>query len=119
MKSVEFWALLAALTLLLSAGAFAKSANAGTFDLAESARVGSTQLQPGHYKAEWLGPNGDVHVTILHNGKIVATAEGRMTRLSQPAPYSSVTLGTQENQSKRIEEIDFGKSKEALVLSAM
>jgi hypothetical protein len=117
MQSMKYLALLSAVVVLLSVGAFAKNTNSGSFDLTQPARVGTTELSPGHYKAEWLGPNGDVHITIVKNGKEVADVQGRIKRLPSPAPYSAVTLRTMDDQRQRIEEIDFGSSPYALVLS--
>lgn len=117
MQSMKYLALFSAVVVLLTVGAFAKNTNSGTFDLTQGARVGTTELKPGHYKAEWLGPNGDVHVTILKNGKEVADTQGRIKRLPSPAPHPAVTLRTLDDQSQRVEEIDFGNSPYALVLS--
>ena len=118
MRCMRYLALSCVLALGTCVSVFAKEnhTDAGKFDLAESARVGSTVLEPGHYKVEWVGPNEDVHVSILKNGKIVATAQGRVTELSQKAPYDAVTV-TNRNNAEWVEEIDFGNRKDALMLS--
>ena len=69
MQSFKHLGLLVSMALFLSQGAFASNANSGSFDLGESARVGSTVLPPGHYKAEWTGPEKAVKVSILRDGK--------------------------------------------------
>ena len=56
MQSFTYLGLLVSIALFLSLGAFAKNVNSGSFDLAQTAKVGSTALQPGNYKAEWAGP---------------------------------------------------------------
>jgi hypothetical protein len=38
-------------------------------------RAGSTELAPGHYKAEWSGPADGVKIEIFENGKTVATGQ--------------------------------------------
>lgn len=116
MRITGFLALLCAFGLCLSTGAFAKAKNEGSFDLAQPATVGATQLQPGHYKAEWTGTNGTVNVAIVQHGKTIATAEGTLKELASKAPYSSVTLKANSNHGNRIQEIDFNNRKEALVL---
>ncbi|HLV88132.1 MAG TPA: hypothetical protein VKV39_14195 [Candidatus Sulfotelmatobacter sp.] len=121
MRWLQFMALssLLAIGLCLSAAAKDNHSDSGKFDLAQAAHVGSTTLQPGQYKVEWVGPNGDVHVSILQHGKIVATTEGQVVQHDQAAPYNSVTVKPQSDNSDRLVEIDFGKRKDALVLSGM
>lgn len=116
MKSVNFFASFAIVTLMLSAAAFAKDNHSGNFTLAETARVGTTVLKPGEYKAQWNGPANDVKVDILQNGKIVASTEGSIKDLGQPASYDAVTTRTMDDNSKAVNEIDFNRRSEALLL---
>jgi hypothetical protein len=118
MRWLQYLALSAVLTLGLSISAFAKAdhTDEGKFNLTTPATIGSTVLQPGHYKAEWVGPNEDVRVSILSHGKVVATAQGRVVEHNEKAAYDSVTVKKQANNSERLEEIDFNNRKAALVL---
>ncbi len=118
MQSLKYFASFTAVALLLCAGAFAKDANSGKFNLADAAKVGSTMLQPGHYKAEWSGSGNEVKISILDHGKTVATAEGSLKTLPTKAPYDAVTTKTVNNH-KQVDEIDFDHRSEALVLSGM
>lgn len=117
MRIARFSALLCALALALSAAAFAKVKNEGSFDLTQPATVGSTQLQPGHYKAEWTGTNGTVNVAIMQHGKTVATAQAELKELTNRSTFSGVTLRTTTDHGNRIEEIQFNNRKDALVIS--
>lgn len=119
MKSLKYIAPFTAVAFLLGAAAFAKNSNSGSFDLAESAHVGSTLLQPGHYKAEWTGPNDGLKVSILEHGKTVATTEGTIKELPQKASATEVTVKTEHNKRKQVEEIDFDNHSEALMLPGM
>ena len=119
MQSLKHLGLLLSIALLLSLGAFAKNENSGSFDLAQTAEVGSTVLQPGHYKAEWTGPESAVKVSILRDGKTVATTEGTIKQLPSKAQNSSVTIRTLPDNSARVDEIDFNNRTEALLLSGM
>lgn len=120
MKSLRYLTSFAATALMLCASAaFARNNNSGSFDLAESAHVGSTLLEPGHYKAEWTGPNDALKVSILQNGKTVATTEATMKQLPEKAPSSEVTLKTEDNNRKQVQEIEFNNRTDALVLSGM
>lgn len=115
MQSLKYLSLSLAVALVLCAGAFAKDANSGSFDLDQPAKIGSTVLQPGHYKAEWTGTANNVTVTIVQKGKTVATAPASLKQLSSKAPYGAVTL----DNNQRVDEIDFSNRAEALVLSGM
>jgi hypothetical protein len=115
MQSLKYVALIAAAALILSVGAFAKDSHSANFDLGETARVGSTILQPGHYKAEWNGPDNALQVSIVQRGKTVATTQGRMKELPSKSPYSAVII--RQDNSQNIDEIDFANRTGALLLS--
>jgi len=120
MKSLKFLASFTAVALIVCAAAFAKDnkvKKSGSFDLAEPAQIGSTVLQPGHYKAEWTGPDNALQVSILENGKTVATTQAAVKQLPSRASSNQVILKVTENNSKQIEEIDFNNRTEALTLS--
>ncbi len=119
MRSIKYLTLSLAAVLALSLGAFAKDSNSAKFDLAERATVGSTVLQPGHYKAEWTGPKDALQVSIEKDGKTVATVPGKFKELPQAASYDSIVLKTLDNNSKQVDEIDFNHRSEALVLGGM
>jgi hypothetical protein len=106
----------AVVALILSAGAFAKDAHSGKFTLTEPAKVGTTELQPGDYKAEWSGPADNLQVSIIQHGQTVATIQGHLKNLQQPAPYSAVTESTLADQTKKVDEIEFNRSTEALLV---
>jgi hypothetical protein len=119
MNSLKYGASFAAVALLLCATAFSKDKNSGSFDLPEPAKVGSTVLQPGHYKVEWTGTEKDVKVSILQRGKTVATANGSIEQLPSKALADAVSLKTQQDNTKSVDEIEFDNRSEALVLSGM
>ncbi len=116
MKVVAYFASFAMLTLVLSVSAFAKDSHSRKFTLPDTVRVGSAQLTPGNYEAEWNGPANNVKVDILQNHKIVATTEGKIQTMQRPAPYDSVTTKTLKDNTKRLDEIEFGNHTDALVL---
>ena len=115
MRSLKYVALTAAAALIFSVGAFAKDSNSGNFDLTQTAKIGSTMLHPGHYKAEWSGPSNALQVSIVEHGKTVATTEGHMKELPTKSPYSDVIIRT--TGSQRVDEIDFSNRTDALVLT--
>jgi hypothetical protein len=119
MRALKYVALFVAFAFVLSLGAFAKDTNSGSFDLQQPAQVGSTVLQPGHYKAEWTGSGDAIKIDILQHGKTVATAQGKIKQLPGKSPYDSVSMKNLDNNTKQVDEIDFNHRSEALVLSGM
>jgi hypothetical protein len=120
MNYTKYVCLLATMAFALSLSAFAKDAkdtDSGSFTLDSPTEVGTTQLAAGHYKAAWSGPANAVKVDILQHGKTVATAEGQIKDLPNPAPYDAVTVKPMANNSsqKALHEIDFNHRTEALV----
>src|SRR5579863_375016 len=99
MKFINYVASLAILAMIFSLGAFAKD----SFDLAQTARIGSTVLQPGHYKAEWTGPNTALQISILRNGKTVATTQGTLKELPSKAQYDAVTVRNLDDHTTRVD----------------
>lgn len=119
MRLIKYLASLVAVAMVLSLGALARDRDSGSFDLSQAARIGSTTLQPGHYKAEWTGPNNALHVAIVKDGKTVATATGKMKELPTKSQSGAVTLRNMNNHNQMVEEIDFSNRTDALVLSGV
>jgi hypothetical protein len=117
MKFVRYLASFAVVALVFSLSAFAKDNHSGKFTLSDTVQVGSTQLAPGDYKAEWNGPADNVKIDIIQNGKTVATTQGKLENLQKPSPYNAVLTKTLDNNTKALDEIEFGNHTEALVLS--
>ena len=116
MRFVQRLTSFAIVALVLSLSAFAKDSHSGKFTLSETVQVGSTQLAPGEYKAEWNGPANDVKIDFIKNGKTVATTQGKIQNLQKPSPYDAVLTKTLQNNTQELSEIDFGNHTEALVI---
>lgn len=119
MRSMKFVAAFVAVAFCLSLSALARDTNSGKFNLQQSAKVGTTMLQPGQYKAEWTGTGNDVNISIIKDGKTVTTTRGTLKQLESKAPYTAVTLKTLPDNSARVDEIDFNNRTDALVLGGM
>jgi hypothetical protein len=117
MKFAKYLASFVAVALVFSLSAFAKDIHSGKFTLSDTVQVGSTQLAPGNYKAEWNGPADNVKIEILQNGKTVATTQGKLENLQKPSPYDAVLTKTLANNTKALDEIEFGNHTQTLVLS--
>ena len=116
MKFVQRFTSFAIVALGLSLSACAKDGHSGKFTLSETVQVGSSQLAPGDYKAEWNGPANDVKIDFIQNGKTVATTQGKIQNLQKPSPYDAVLTKTLQNNTQELSEIDFGNHTEALVI---
>jgi hypothetical protein len=117
MKFAKYSVWMALLAVCVSLSAFAKDKNEGKFTLSSPAQVGSTQLQPGDYKATWEGTGSDVQVKILQGKNVVATTSAKLVQKDQPAPYSAVTVSS-ANGSPTVNELSFGSRKESLVFGS-
>lgn len=117
MKTLGSLLSVAALAIGMSTMSFAAEKNQGKFTLTDRATIGSTELRPGEYKAQWEPQNGnDVKVEILQRGKVVATTQGQLKTLDHPAPYDAVVTKDAGSNAKAIDEIDFNNRTQALVL---
>jgi hypothetical protein len=118
MKSLVRLTALATLTFALTAVAFARNSNKneGNFTVPNTVRVGSTDLAPGQYKAQWKEESGGaVKIDILQHGKTVATVEGKLKDLQQRATYDAVITKPLSDNATTIDEIDFNNRSQALV----
>ena len=92
--------------LALSAPVFAR-AMSQPLDLQQTATIGSTTLQPGHYDLQ-ADPNS-VQVRVMQNRKLVATVEGKIVTLRKKAPCGAVMF-----DGRRIQEIQFSGKTQAI-----
>jgi hypothetical protein len=74
------------------APAFAVS-DSQSVSIASPVKIGSTQLAAGTYKVSWTGAGSNVQVTLVKNGKTVATVPAKM--VSERNQYSGVSTQTQ------------------------
>jgi uncharacterized protein with FMN-binding domain len=116
MKVGTSLASIAVLGLVLSASVFAKDSNSGKFTLSDTAKVGTTELKPGDYKAEWSGPADNLQISIVQHGQTVATVKGSLKSLDRPASYDAVSESTLADQSKQVDEIEFNNKSAALMI---
>ncbi len=107
--------LLAALALMIPFSALAESKNHCNVSLPETMQVGTTQLQAGTYRVEWQGNGSTLNVSFLKDGKTVATTEGKMIEKKNRAEYDQI-LTRKEGTTKKLDEIDFGGKKNALMI---
>ena len=115
MKYLKYMALLSTLALLSPLCALARDKNQHSVDVPDRIQIGSTRLEPGSYKVEWQGTGPVVQVSFLLHGKTVATALGTLKMNDNQVGNDAIVVGKTKVNTKTLEEIDFGRQKEALV----
>lgn len=105
----RFCQCLALLALLaLSAPVFAKSMSQPIV-LNQPATIGTTTLQPGHYKLTANLASDQVLIKRENDGKVVATVTGKTVTLNKRSEYSAVVFN-----GRNIHEIQFSGTTEAI-----
>ena len=115
MKYVKHLALLSTLTLLFPLSVWARDKNQHSVDIPDSVQIGTAQLKAGSYKVEWQEAGPLVHVEFVQDGKIVATASGKLEMNDQQVTQDDVQIHTTSDHRNVLDEIDFGHQKEALI----
>jgi hypothetical protein len=115
MKLPSYVAFLSILAVLAPLSAFARDKNQHSVDIPQTVQVGGKQLEPGNYKVRWEGTGPDVQVTFLSHGKAVATVPGTLKTNDSQVTEDAIQT---DSTSKTLNEIDFGRDKEALVFAS-
>lgn len=77
-----------------------------TWNLDKTVTIGSTQVKPGNYQLN--GDDATKELTVLQNGKVIASASGQWVKLPKKADYTSV-----ETTGDKVTEVLFGGSDQA------
>ena len=83
----------------------------------ESASVGGHSLASGTYEVTWQSHNPGATVSFLHQGKIVATAEGKIVERPKKPSSNEVVYSLAADGSRQIQEIRFRGSTEVVVFA--
>lgn len=102
----RFYSLAVLAMLALASPVFAKSFSQ-TIDISRPTTIGRKSLRPGHYKFT-ANLSSDM-VRVEHDGKVVATVQGKAVDLKNKAPYSALVFNGQ-----RIQEIQFQGKMQAI-----
>ncbi len=119
MKSANYLGLAAALLLLIPVSALAKEKDKTERNLRlyDAVQVGSTMLQPGHYKVEWKGTGQAVPITFLRDGKSVLSTTAQVVEKKKAPQSDAVVMRKTRSNKERLEELDFGHRKDALLFT--
>ncbi len=107
--------LLLVLALVLATGAFAANKqNKGSLTTSEPLTVSGHQLKPGEYQLKWDGANTSVELSILSQGKLVATVPARLVQLDRAARDNAIESQKSDDGSQSLTQIDFAGKKYVL-----
>jgi len=113
MKHLRYLVLLSIFAMLSLLSVFARNKNQQSVNIPDTVQVGSTQLKPGNYKMEWQGTGPDIQVTFLHDGKTVVTVPATLKTNDDQVTQDDIVTSS---ENKTLQEIDFRRGKEAVVL---
>ena len=102
-------------SLLLASSALASSS--GNLQLFEKVTVDGKPLSPGQYKVEWMGNGNNVHLEVLKDGNVVATAPAKMNPGNSQDNDGYITT-TQKNGSKALTAVFFSGKDWTLQLNS-
>jgi hypothetical protein len=110
--SMIFRKLLPGLALLLATAAFA--ASKGSLKVYEPTTVSGYQLAAGEYQLKWDGTGPSVDVSVLSQGKVVATAPARLIELGHANADSSTETSQNHDGTRSLTKVNFAGKKYAL-----
>jgi hypothetical protein len=100
------------LAILLATNASA--ANKGSMEVSSPLNVGGKQLSAGEYGLRWEGAGSTVQVSIMKDGKVMATASAEVVPLERAYSFNSVVVNTHDDGSRSLSEVRFSGKKFAL-----
>ena len=105
-------------SLMVTVAAFARDKNHHSVVIPETLQVGTTRLAPGEYTMEWNVSGATAEVSFVQNGKSVAQAPAKIVSILPVRSASdSLTTRTTTDNTKALEEVEFGGHKEAFSFS--
>ena len=90
-------------------------AEKGSVEISENTTVNGKVLRAGTYQLKWSG-TGNVDLTFLKGGKVIATVPARTVPLQEKSPNDSATTTKNDDGSRSLVEIEFSNKKYGLSL---
>ena len=115
MSNVKYWAVLLSLLLLFPLSVWAKGKDQHSVTFSDPVQIGTTQLNPGNYKVEWMEDGPAVHVKFMQHGKTLATVPATLKTNDSQVTEDDIVTHTTKANAHQLEELDFSHHKEALL----
>lgn len=106
------------LALLVATGAFAGDAHKGSVQFFNAVQLNGKQLPAGEYQVKWEGSAGNVEMSLLRNGKVLASAPAQLVELNQKPSADAALINNNADGSRSLSEIRFAGKKYALAVGS-
>jgi len=107
--------LVLAVTMSISAFAGSKSE---TLALMRDAQLNGTTIPAGEYSVKYDTNGSTCQVTLMKNGKTVATANGELKQLSNRPEHNQILLRNDTGGLPTVSEMDFSNSTTAITFDS-
>ena len=114
MKSASISKAILAVSIMLAGTAFAGDSHKGNFQISSPALVSGKQLPAGDYVAKWDGTGPDVQVSIVKNGKTLATVPAKLVELTSKADQDAAEISSSSKGVRDLTALRFSGKKYAL-----
>ena len=114
MKSASISKAIVAVSIILAGTAFAGDSHKGSFQISSPALVSGKQLPAGDYIAKWDGAGPDVQLSIVKNGKTLATVPAKLVELNAKADQDATEISNGSHGSRDLTTLRFSGKKYAL-----
>ncbi|MFZ0960747.1 MAG: hypothetical protein WAO35_07550 [Terriglobia bacterium] len=111
-RTLQF--MMIALAFTIAVGAQAKVKDSGNLDLRFDVTVAGAHLASGNYDIRWQSHSPEATVSFLQEGKVVATAEGKVVDRGTKYQNDGVVYGQAADGTRVIRELHFQGSREAI-----
>ena len=106
------------LVVTLAGSAFAADITKANFQISSPAQVGSTTLPAGDYTAKWSGNGPTVQVSIVRNGKTLATVPAKLVPLDKKSSVDSAEVQNGSGGRHDLTALHFSGKKYSLELGS-
>ena len=117
-SSVSLKLMMLFLALAVGVTALAANGNKGDFQISSSVQVNGTTLPAGDYTAKWEGIGPAVQVSIVRNGKTLATVPAKLVQSEQKAADNAAEIQNGASGQRELTALRFSGKKYSLELSS-
>ncbi|HWX55701.1 MAG TPA: hypothetical protein VN176_14025 [Verrucomicrobiae bacterium] len=89
----------------------------GSFQIGHSAQVNGQELKAGTYTVKWNGSGPDVEISIVSDGKVLATATAALVENNAKSSDDAVETSTTSDGVRTLKVIRFAGKKYSLEIS--
>ncbi|HST79303.1 MAG TPA: hypothetical protein VLN58_12515 [Verrucomicrobiae bacterium] len=106
------------LALAVGMTALAANGNKGDFQISSPVQVNGTTLPAGDYTAKWEGTGPAVQVSIVRNGKTLATVPAKLVQSEQKAADNAAEIQNGNSGQRELTALRFSGKKYSLELGS-